>query len=319
MNWHPLCTPDTVIARARMLSRTRDFFRNRSVLEVETPLLSARATLDPNIASLPVSTHKCNAYLITSPEYHMKRLLAAGHRDIFQICRVFRNEESGRHHLPEFTLLEWYRNDFSLQDIILETVACIQNVIDPPQLTTEVEHLSYREAFMRTLGIDPLVADCATIRESLNADDDLAVSLGQDRVAWLDLAMAERVANSFDATKLTVVSHYPLEQAALARQCPDDPALADRFEVFAGSLELANGFVELRDAETQRERFVAEQRQRRESNLPVHQVDEQLLGALEAGLPNCAGVAVGLDRVLMIAENIQHIQDAVTFTLENDL
>ena len=304
-------------ARARMLAQAREFFAARSVMEVETPVLSPCATLDPNVASIEASPAITDAFLVTSPEYHMKRLLAADYGNIYQICRVFRDGESGRHHLTEFTMLEWYRLNFSLREMMDETVACLQGFLCSDQGAWEVDTITYSDAIKNCLGVDPLNVNTDTLRAAMDVDADLAASLAEDINAWLDLAMAEFVAPTFNSQRLTVVYHYPLEQAALARQCPGDVRLADRFEVFAGSIELANGFVELQDADIQRSRFRDEQAQRIEMKLPAHELDEQLLSALSAGIPECAGVAVGLDRVLMVAAQVADIHNTVTFSLDS--
>lgn len=300
--------------RAATLRQAQEFFARRSVLEVSTPALAATAAMDPNIASVRATLAGRETYLQTSPEYHMKRLLAAGYPDIYQVSRVFRDGESGRNHLPEFTLVEWYRRAFDLDDMISETVDFITLMIGSRLHETEHKSISYCHAFRDALKLDPLQSTASEIAQSMNAGADLRDKLGEDREAWLDLAMATHVAATFSKDALTVIHHYPISQASLARQCPDDASLADRFEVFFGTLELANGFVELGDAATQLARFEADNEVRRHKELPVHQIDQNLLSALQSGLPACAGVAVGLERLLMLRVNATHIRDVVTFS-----
>lgn len=287
-----------------MLGRARTFFATRDVLEVDTPILSRFAVTDPNIESLSAALdQEPDLYLQTSPEYKMKRLLAAGFGDIFQICKVFRDGELGRNHLPEFTMIEWYRLNFSLQEIMRETIGFVAALLDRADLPATAEIISYQEAFRNTLALDPLTADIAELARCANADEQLRTAIGNDRDPWLDLVLSERVAPRFATGQLTVLCHYPASQAALAQLCPADAAVADRFEVYYGSLELANGFVELTDADEQFRRFEADRTARRRNGKADHCIDDEFIGALRAGLPPCAGVAVGFDRVLMLHED----------------
>jgi lysyl-tRNA synthetase class 2 len=296
-----------------MLRDVRDFFMQREVLEVSTPALSSRTATDPNIESIVAHWSGQQSYLHSSPEHHMKRLLAAGFPDIYQVCPVYRDGESGRHHLPEFTILEWYRLGFELSAIIDETIdlasTLLRNEIANPPL-----RLSYLDAFKQALSIDPLTAGIDTLATAVNADERLRASIGDDRDSWLDLVMAGKVATTFRPDQLTVVYHYPRSQAALARICPMDEQVADRFEMYWGTLELANGFVELTNAAEQRERFQDDQRKRNKSGRTRHELDEKLIEALDTGLPPCAGVALGIDRLLMIDESVTDIHSVVTFT-----
>lgn len=314
MNWRPNSPPAVAGVRAAMLQRAREFFAVREVLEVETPALAAKATMDPNIASVEATVSNQPVFLSTSPEYHMKRLLAAGYPDIYQIGHVYRDSESGRFHLPEFTMAEWYRLGFGLAEMINESVEFIALMLLNSSCEQPSDSIRYADAFENALGIDPLHASISSIATKLEAGEDLVGSLGGDRDAWLDLAMASYVAPTFSKDRLTVVHHYPASQAALARQCPDNAALADRFEIFFGTLELANGFVELTNAATQKERFETDQCIREQKGLPSHAIDGNFIDALESGLPSCAGVAVGLDRLLMISCGVDDIHDVTTFT-----
>ena len=313
MTWRASSAVAMARRRADMLQRARGFFAARDVLEVATPALGRCTATDPNIDSLRIADPRgATLYLQTSPESHMKRLLADGYPDIYEICRVFRGGEAGRRHQPEFTMVEWYRRDFGLDEMINETVAFIAELLAQPALL-DAEVFEYGAAFGRFAGVDPLAAGIDDLAGAAAADADLRESLGSDREAWLDLLLSTRLAPGFDSGRLTVLRHFPLSQAALAQTCPADDRLADRFEVFHGGLELANGFVELRDPAEQRRRMLADLGKRRAAGQQPLPVDEPLLAALESGLPACAGVAVGFERLLMIAAGTQDIRDVVTF------
>lgn len=300
-----------------MLERARAFFDRREVLEVDTPALSRYATSDPQIDGHRVtSSDGQTLFLQTSPESHMKRLLADGYPDIYSICRVFRDGETGSLHQPEFTMVEWYRHDFGLYAMAAETVAFIADSLGEPALR-DVDTFDYVAAFEEFASINPLTAAAEAMADAADADADLRRSLGDDRDAWLDLVLSTRVAPHFSSDGLTVLRHFPASQAALARLCPDDDSVADRFEVFFGPIELANGFVELTDAAEQRRRINADMEKRRAADRPSVAMDEALLAALESGLPSCAGVAVGLERLLMIAADRNDIRDVVTFAFDD--
>ena len=320
MSWRPSCSPETGRLRARMLAGARAFFAERDVLEVETPVFSRAAVSDPHIESIAAIVGPDPArlgYLRTSPEFCMKRLLAAGWPDIYEIGKVFRGGEAGARHQPEFTMVEWYRLGFGLREIVSDTVDFVSALLEGDRLRLPAETLDYREAFRRYAGVDT-EAPIAALAQACGADERLAGAVGDARDDWLDLVLATRIAPRLPADKLTVLQHYPRSQAALARLCPDDPAVADRFEVFLGSLELANGFVELRDAAEQSARFDADQARRQQSGQPVRPRDERLLAALAHGLPVCAGVAVGFDRLVMINAMADDIRRVQTFSFEEE-
>ena len=318
MTWRPSSGIAVARQRADMLERARRFFRDRDVLEVDTPALGHCAASDPNIESLHVAgPREAALYLQTSPESFMKRLLADGYPDIFGICRVFRGGEGGRLHQPEFTMVEWYRQDFGLDAMIGETVAFVAELLDRSDLR-DAEQLEYRHALQRFAGIDPFEASIDELAEAASADAGLRDSLGADRDAWLDLLLSTRVAAGFADNRLTVVRHFPASQAALARMCPSDDSVADRFEVFYGAMELANGFVELRDPDEQRQRMLADLEKRHATARPPVPLDEPLLAALESGLPECAGVAAGFERMLMLATGADDIRDVVTFAFDGN-
>jgi len=318
-NWRPTSGPEAAKRRAGMLQRLRAYYDRESVLEVDTPALSSMAVTDIHIESLTVSSCLTTAplFLHTSPEFCMKRLLASGYPDIYSICRVFRDAEVGRGHQPEFTMVESYRLDFNLGEIIADTIAAIAAALDDSKLTERAVTTEYRDEFEAACGVDPLEASIADLAEAAGADADLRRALGEERDDWLDLLMTTRVAPSFAADKLTVVKHYPASQAALARLCPDNGKVADRFEVFMGALELANGYVELTDARTQASRIADDQNARKQRDLPLRPHDQNLIAALESGLPACAGVAMGLERLQMIHDKTDDIRDVIPFPFED--
>ena len=319
MNWTPSASLDTLRLRARLLAGIRAFFADRGVLEVETPALSSAATPDPALHSLvtrytgPGAANGRALYLHTSPEYPMKRLLAAGSGDIYQLCKAFRDGESGRLHNPEFTLLEWYRLGFDHHALMNDVAALATTVLGA---VGEVEKLSYSEAFTRHTGVEPHAATAAALvdcaRKHGIATDGLALT---DIDAWRDLLLTHIVEPRLGRGRLTFVYDYPATQAALARVRPGEPPLASRFELYLEGLEIANGFHELNDAGEQRERLLRQRERRRECGLPQAPLDEAFLSAV-AHLPDCAGVALGVDRLIMLAAGAQAIHEVLTFPLE---
>ena len=247
----------------------------------------------------------------------MKRLLAADYPDIFSICRVFRDGECGRQHQPEFTMIEWYRRNFGLQNIIDDTLELIRAALGgrAPQA---VEQHEYRQLFISRASIDPQSASIDELAGAAEADKSLIRALGNERDDWLDLILTTCLVPTFREDTLTVLRHYPSSQAALARTCPDDPRVADRFEVFLGTVELANGYVELTDSTEQQQRFQRDDQQRRHSNKPARPFDLALLAALDHGLPACAGVAMGLERLQMLHDETDDIRDVITFAFEDE-
>ena len=316
-DWRPSATPATLRRRAGLLRAMRGFFEARNLLEVETPLAVRHAVTDPQLASFRLDTTPPR-YLQTSPEYAMKRLLAAGSGDIWQLARVLRDDERSRLHNPEFTLLEWYRLGFDLQRIGAETCALINTLLQAGGAATRpVESLSYRDGFVRILQLDPF----ATATDALRAravQEGLATGSARQatRDELLDFLVAVRVGPSLGAGHLTLLHHYPASQAALARLDPAEPQTALRFEVYADGIELANGFVELGSSDEQRARFKADLAERKRRALPLPDIDEPLLAALAQGLPACAGVAVGFDRVAMLALGAGHIDEVLAFSWE---
>jgi lysyl-tRNA synthetase class 2 len=316
-DWKPLSDTAVAMRRAALLERARQYFSDQGVLSVDTPALMRYATSDPNIESLGVrSKPGKDSWLQTSPESYLKRLLAAGYPDIYSLCRVFRDGESGVRHLPEFTMAEWYRLRFDLDAIVVDAIDFIAACLKHESLRDNVDRMDYNEAMQRFADIDALDASTDDLVQRATDDARLRKELAEDRNAALDLIMSTVVAPQFAPDRLTVIQHYPAAQAALARLCPDDGRVADRFEVFCGDLELANGYVELRDADEQRQRFEADNAARESSGRSSLLADAPLLAALEAGLPECAGVSVGIERLHMVLDQADDIRDVITFATE---
>jgi elongation factor P--(R)-beta-lysine ligase len=314
-DWRPVATPARLAARARLLATTRTFFAARGVLEVDTPLLVNAPVSDVHIhsASVQLAGATRPLFLHTSPEYAMKRLLAAGCGDIFQVCHVVRSLEQGRLHNPEFTLIEWYRLNFSLAELMDEVESLVRALLGAHGSTRQSERLSYRDAFLRELDLDPLTASPAALAQVAAPLNLSLPSADMERDAWLELLMGAIVGPRLGRNALTFVHSYPASQAALARLDGADARVAERFELYADGIELANGFHELAAADEQRARFAQDNAARRRLGLAVHAPDERLLGALAAGLPDCAGVALGFERVLMLATGAAHIDEVLAF------
>jgi lysyl-tRNA synthetase class 2 len=246
----------------------------------------------------------------------MKRLLAAGACSIYQICKVFRDGESGRYHNPEFTLLEWYRTGYDHFDLMDEVEALLREVLEGFPIAS-VDHWTYRDLFLETAGVDPLNDSVAAV-EAVLQSRGIAPPEGlapDDRDAWLDLLLTHVVEPAM-GPGLVFIRDYPASQAALARLRPGKPPVAARFEVYLDGIELANGFHELTDAGEQRSRFERDNARRARRGDAVVDVDERLLAAMRDGLPDCAGVALGIDRLLMVAGRYDHIADVIAFPLE---
>ncbi|NIV18298.1 MAG: EF-P lysine aminoacylase GenX [Woeseiaceae bacterium] len=316
-DWRPSSGSDAAERRAAMLARVREYFSAQRVLAVDTPTLGRAASSDPNIDSLRVQSQTAGEFFLhTSPETLMKRLLADGYPDIYSICRVYRDGESGKRHSPEFTMIEWYRLGFGLDDIVDDTLRLVAACLDDDSLLDHVVRLDYDDAFRNVTGLEVFEASIGDFAGCADADEDLRREIGAERNAWLDLLMSTVIAPVFERDRLTVLQHYPADQAALARLCPDDPRLADRFEVFWGDMELANGYVELTDAKEQRRRIDKELEKRQQLGRPVYPRDRSLVAALQSGLPDCAGVAVGLERLQMVLDKTDDIADVMTFTTD---
>jgi len=301
--------------RAALLASARNFFMDRGVLEVDTPVVVNAPVTDIHIHSARVefADDQRPFFLHTSPEYAMKRLLAAGSGDIYQICHVVRGLERGRQHNAEFTLIEWYRVGFSLDQLMSEVDTLVRHLLGDMAFTLSSERLSYRDSFLRELDLDPFTASVAELAEAARS---IGFADGAQRDELLELLMGALVGPRLGRNALTFVHGYPASQAALARLSPDDPRSALRFELYCNGLELANGFQELAAATEQRARFERDNEERQRLGLPAYEIDGRLLAALEAGLPECAGVALGFDRTLMLATAADHIDQVLTFPTE---
>jgi lysyl-tRNA synthetase class 2 len=314
VTWRPTAPLANLRRRAELLTTVREFFRARSVLEVETPSVSAATVTDLHLASVRLaddvrSPELRRAWLQTSPEFHMKRLLAAGSGPVFQVCRAFRDGESGRQHNPEFTMLEWYRTGWDHHRLMDE----VSDLLTVTLGTESAQRTAYRDVFRRHTGLDPLTASdgeldrCATVhgltppRGRLTRDDRL------------QLVMTSTVEPHLGRGRPTLVYDYPASQAALACVRDGDPPVAERFEAYVEGIELANGYHELTDPLEQRRRFDADLAARAAAGLPAVSGCDRLLAALRHGLPDCAGVALGFDRLVMLACGAESIDQVIAF------
>lgn len=308
--WRPFADMATLRRRAELLSRLRDWFAQRNVVEVETPLLGVATSTDPNLSSVPavlgapLGSQGTRRFLQTSPEHHMKRLLAAGSGPIFQLCKAFRDGEQGRLHNPEFTMLEWYEPGIDHHVLMQGVEDMLRDIV----ASSPARRVSYGDLFEEYAGFDPLRVDDAQLRDRAKS---LGAVSGLERSACLDLVLSAAIQPRLSG--LLFVYDFPAEQAGLARIRAGNPPVAERFEVFVDGVELANGYHELTDANEQRQRFAADNARRAERGLAQIPVDERLLAALEAGLPRCAGVAIGIDRLIMLAVGAQDIRRVLAF------
>lgn len=318
-DWRPSGTFDALRLRAALNAHIRGFFADRRVVEVETPVLSIAGNTEPNIApfALAFSGRTDGAprtrWLRTSPEHPLKRLLAAGFGDCYELGRVFRDGEAGGRHNPEFTMLEWYRVGWDLLALAGECATLVQQALVLAGRSATVVRTRYRDLYRDRLGLDPMTAGDDVLRAALG---DIAVDPdGLTRDDWLDLLMTHRLQPSFARDRLLVVHDFPASQCALARlrRESDGTVVAERFELYLGPLELANGYHELTDAAEQGARFDADLRRRAERGQPLPPRDERMLDALDAGLPDCAGVALGIDRLLMAMLGTDRIADVLAF------
>ncbi len=320
--WRPTAPLANLKKRASILAGIRAFFAERDVLEVETPLLSRGALSDPHIESFscryvgPEAPLGQEYYLHTSPEFPMKRLLAAGCGPIYQLCKVFRQGESGQRHNPEFTMLEWYRPGWDHLQLMDEVEGLVQHLLVPHIALAESERLSYRQAFLCYVKLDPFVASISELK-SCAEGLGITIDMGDGESArddWLNLILSHAIEPQLGQGRLTFLCDYPPSQAALAKVRPGDPPVAERFELYLAGVELANGFHELVDAEEQRQRFNSDLVQRSTMGLPQHSLDEAFLAALASGMPPSAGVALGVDRLVMLACRAKRLEEVMSFT-----
>jgi lysyl-tRNA synthetase class 2 len=319
-DWQPSASFDALRLRARLNAAMRGFFDERGVVEVETPVLSRAGNTDPNIASfsLEFSGRTDGAprtrWLRTSPEYPLKRLLAAGFGDCYELGRVFRDGEAGGRHNPEFTMLEWYRVGWDYRQLIIETAALVNTALALVGRKAELKQVSYHALYREQLGLDPATASDEELRAALG--EVVIDPTGLTRDDWLDLLMTHRLQPAFPADQLLALYDYPASQCALAgirKDGADGVPVAERFELYLGPLEIANGYHELADAVEQGARFDRDLQRRAERGDMQPPRDENLLAALAAGLPSCAGVALGMDRLMMAMLGTTRIADVLAF------
>lgn len=380
-NWRPQISLNNVRLRAQILQQIRAFFAERDVLEVETPLLCHATATDPHLHSFALQhTQLGRLFLQTSPEFAMKRLLASGSGSIYQICKAFRDDEIGRHHNPEFTMLEWYRVGFDHHQLMDEMDALLQQIL----AVKPAERITFRDVFWREFEIDPLHCEIENLQqlaqkhnihfdssqefsqiesstniegtqanpskptshsqksEIINHDKPLnsqyvgdgvkstqnldkrnqtnvikhELAVNMERDTWLQLLFTHCIEPNLGIERPSFIYDYPASQAQLSKIRYEDPPVAERFEVYVKGIELANGYHELTDADEQRQRFLADNHTRHNMSLPQLPVPHKLLAALESGLPACSGVALGVDRLIMLAANANHIEQTISFTQE---
>ncbi len=315
-DWLPTINLQNLTRRAQLIGQARHFFSQRHVLEVETPLVCSHTVTEPNIESFSFSADNTQRYLQTSPEYAMKRLLANGAPDIFQICKSFRVGEKGALHNPEFTMIEWYRRGYGLKQIMEETVDLIIGLLAKNEGPLNSEYISYADLIEKILGVSLSSMSDLQVKE-------LAMQNGlvtQDDVSWqqaIDFLFSHKIQPSMCGQSITVVFHYPAAQAALSKLNEGDSSVSERFEVFYKGVELANGYVELLDPKQLLNRFAKDQQIREQSGSTHIAIDQHLIEAQQHGLPPCAGVAVGFDRVMMLSVGASSLSEVISFDWNN--
>lgn len=315
-NWKPSASIALLKQRAKILAELRAFFAKRNVLEVETPALSQAANTDPYIESF--SLDKGQRFLHTSPEYAMKRLLAAGSGSIYQICKAFRNGELGRFHNPEFTLLEWYRVGFNLNDLMNEVADLMMEILTPHLAISGIKKISYSALFFQETKLNALKYSAKAYQNyAIKQGIKEAIELcGHNHDLWLDFIFSHKIQPTLVDDYIYLVHSYPASQASLARLNEKDSTIADRVEVFIKGVELGNGFFELADSVEQEKRFEKEIAFREKNKLPSVAKDDYFLAALSAGIPDCCGIAIGLDRLLMLLSKSPKIEDVLSFSVK---
>jgi len=323
MSWQPTLTWQNAQKRAQIVQQIRHFFAERNVIEVETPALSLGTVTDVYLDALSCrydflhtssKNETTSLYLQTSPEFHMKRLLASGYGSIFQIAKAFRHEEAGRYHNPEFTMLEWYRLGFDHYELMAEVAALLQTVLNCSQPSL----ITYQQLFLDQLDLDPLTATRAQLLDLITAHNKLSDWLitEQSIDILLQFIFSEIVEPHIGLAAPCFVYNFPKSQASLAKICPDDDRVAQRFECYYQGIELVNGFNELTNCDEQILRFQQDNLHRRELGLKETNIDENFIAALTQGLPQCAGVALGIDRLIMLALQANHIEQVISFTID---
>jgi lysyl-tRNA synthetase class 2 len=319
MSWQPNISIKNLIERSKIISNIRLFFLQKNVMEVETPMLSTSTVTDVHLSPFQTEFLSLNQndmlklWLITSPEYHMKRLLAATSGPIYQICHCFRNQEVGRYHNPEFTMLEWYQPFFSMKKFIKEIDLFLQTIFN----FNESEKISYQDIFLKTFDIDPLctnILELRTIFKKLKLDylidDEHQVN------DLIQILFTLEIEPHLGKKNPIFIYHFPAEQACLASINSKDSRISERFEFFFKGIELGNGFYELTDFDEQKKRFTKDNKKRASMNLPMRKIDNFFLDALSSGLPCCSGVAIGLDRLMMLLLKEKNINKVLSFAID---
>lgn len=310
VDWKPLVSQQGLETRAHVYAQIREFFAVRKVLEVETPIINACTVTDPHIDSISVNNNPHRTYLHTSPEYAMKRLVAFFKRDIYQLCKVFRAEELGKYHHTEFTMLEWYRIAWSYRDLMQEVDELVQALIQDRIKLSQTQFVTYQNIFNDYCGLDPGQAEQQDYMYACeSADLSLRVKLSNQE--YQQLLLDQAIAPQLPKDRLTFIYDFPVQQAALAEI--NHAGVAERFELYLGNVELANGFQELADPQEQVQRFAADNHKRQQYGKDKIELDTQFIAALETGLPESAGVALGIDRLLMLILGAKEIKDVLTF------
>ena len=308
--WQPSASFTVLQQRAKIVSDIRRFFASNNVLEVDVPVIGASSVTDPHLDSLALTIKTKDYYLQTSPEFFMKRLLAAGYGDMYYLGKAFRQDESGRHHNPEFTMLEWYRLDFDDQQLMDEVISLV--MLFKPDLV--VEKITYGDIFMRYTGLNPYVASAEELKKYAKTHIDFQWD-DDNKSTWLDLIFSHVIEPRM-SSGLTVVYDYPSEQAALAKTALNlaGNKVAKRFECFLQGVELANGYWELTDPIEQAKRFDNDNAMRKTMHKKEICADTKLLAALQQGMPECAGVALGVDRLVMALTDVERLAAVQSFT-----
>ncbi len=309
-DWEPISSEYGLEVRAKLYCQIRNFFAARDVLEIETPIIQSFAVSDLNIESIKVQDIGSEFFLHTSPEYAMKRMLAFFKRDIYQLCKVFRAGEIGRYHHFEFTMLEWYRMGCDYKKLMHEVDELIKFVLNDQIKLAETEFITYQDTFIKYCEIDPWQASQA---EYIHACQQANISLTEklSTQGYQELLLDQVIAPQLPKNQLTFIYDFPKQQAALAKI--NQHGVAERFELYFGTIELANGFQELTDADEQFERFKSDNIKRKQNNKKQVDIDMKFIDALQAGLPDCAGVALGVDRLLMPLLGVDTIQEVLVF------
>lgn len=322
MSWQPTLTWEYAQKRSQILKKIRQFFEERKVVEVETPALSQGTVTDVHLEGISCrynflsdssADNAATLYLQTSPEFHMKRLLASGYGCIFQIAKAFRHEGAGRFHNPEFTLLEWYRLGFDHFQLMDEVSELLKNIL----ACNEPTKITYQQLFIKYLSIDPLVVSRAELLTLIDYHGKLSDWLCKepDNDILLQFIFTEIIEPQIGYDAPCFVYNFPSSQASLANICSEDDRVAERFECYFKGIELLNGFNELTNAEEQIKRFQEDNDKRKLLSLPEKPIDKNFIEALSKGLPKCAGVALGIDRLIMLAVKAEYIEEVISFPI----